>query len=229
MNRSTNGSGEACTAPAGGPTAAVSTVADENIRASSASPSPQEPPTPHLTESKTAESGLTVVTMVPLVSRYHPANGVSQEVVTPREDLGASLSLKVPPSPLQASAYGGEKSVPALIRKEYFRTSGERGSLSLSRSFSSSELDYDRAQQKEAHAGDGRRVLGATLTLRQVRMCFKLACYFGPMCRSLRGTLACVRARVGSSRFSVCRSTVQKRRPDFFFFFFFHPPADGEK
>lgn len=168
--RTTRSSGEASAVPAGRPTVAVSAISDKNIRASFTSPSPLEPPTRHLTESKTAEKELTVVTMVPIVTRYRPANGASQEMVTPREDLGAALSVKVPASPLQASAYGGEKSVPALIRKEYFRANGERGSLSLSRSFSSSELDYDRAQQKETHSGDGRRVLGATLTLRQVRV-----------------------------------------------------------
>lgn len=124
----------------------------------------------HLPESKTAETELTVVTMVPVVTRYLTANNVSQEVVTPGEDVGASLPLKVPASPAKVSTYGGDRPIPALIKSEYFRASAERGSLSLSRSFSSSELDYDRAQQKEAHAGDGRRVLGATLTLRQVNI-----------------------------------------------------------
>lgn len=109
-----------------------------------------------------------MVKVVPVVTRYLSANNLSQEVVTPGEDAGTSLSLKVPVSPAKVSTYGGDRPIPALIRSEYFRASAERGSLSLSRSFSSSELDYDRAQQKEAHAGDGRRVLGATLTLRQV-------------------------------------------------------------
>lgn len=129
-----------------------------------------EPPKNHSPESKTSEAELTVVKVVPVVTRYLSANNLSQEVGTPGEDVGTSLSLKVPVSPAKVSTYGGDRPIPALIRSEYFRASAERGSLSLSRSFSSSELDYDRAQQKEAHAGDGRRVLGATLTLRQVYM-----------------------------------------------------------
>ena len=127
-----------------------------------------EPPKSHLPESKTAETELTVVTVVPVVTRYLPGNNASQDGVTPREDVDTALSLKVPASAAKVSTYGGDRPIPALIKSEYFRASAERGSLSLSRSFSSSELDYDRAQQKEAHAGDGRRVLGATLTLRQV-------------------------------------------------------------
>lgn len=166
----------------------------------------------HPPESKTAETELTVVTVVP-VTRYLPANNASQEVVTPTgdRDVGTPLSLKVPVSPAKVSAYGGDRPIPALIRSEYFRASAERGSLSLSRSFSSSELDYDRAQQKEAHAGDGRRVLGATLTLRQVyniRVCIRLGGYnFWAVNRSLRGRQpAFVRARVAGSKFPVsCR------------------------